>query len=159
MKPFHYKGHLHVHSTLSDGASSIPEIIDEARALNLDFLGTTDHDTLKGSIHGGWHKSLLVLSGMEINGPNNHILAFDYLHPEAILPGPEPETLARYDAWCLTRKVAAIGGSDAHGQTYTYRGFSCRTLGPGVYRVEIFLRSRLGREYPWIFSNPIYLRG
>jgi hypothetical protein len=32
--------------------------------------------------------------------------------------------------------------------------------GPGVYRVEVYLKERspLGRDIPWIVSNPIYLR-
>ena len=36
--------------------------------------------------------------------------------------------------------------------------FSCQT--PGVYRVEIHLRggAPLARDFPWIVSNPIYVR-
>jgi hypothetical protein len=32
--------------------------------------------------------------------------------------------------------------------------------GPGVYRIEIYLRggSPLARDFPWIISNPIFIR-
>jgi hypothetical protein len=31
---------------------------------------------------------------------------------------------------------------------------------PGIYRIEVYLqgRSPLARDFPWIISNPIYLR-
>ncbi len=29
--------------------------------------------------------------------------------------------------------------------------------GPGVYRAEVFYRSRFGKPRPWIYSNPIYI--
>lgn len=30
--------------------------------------------------------------------------------------------------------------------------------GPGMYRIEVYYRPRLGRPRPWIYSNPIYIR-
>ncbi len=30
--------------------------------------------------------------------------------------------------------------------------------GPGIYRIEVYYRPRLGRPRPWIYSNPIYFR-
>lgn len=191
-----------------------------------------------------------------------------YLHPTLTMPGPYPETLARWDEQARRRKVVAVGGSDAHGRSYRYAGLDfsvfpyphllrtinmhvllpeslasessvaqsqilkalaegssfvahdhiddpsnfeffgvdtgdvrvdmgtemlwkndfeliaridkrsrirlirdgvefaegkggvlrCRTAGPGVYRVEVYRRSRFGNEYPWIFSNPLFLR-
>ncbi|MCJ7681541.1 MAG: hypothetical protein MUP70_12500, partial [Candidatus Aminicenantes bacterium] len=48
-------------------------------------------------------------------------------------------------------RVVAEGESDALLHTVTE---------PGVYRVEIFLKERtpLGRDVPWIVSNPIFIR-
>jgi predicted metal-dependent phosphoesterase TrpH len=36
---------LHIHSTVSDSAKSIPEIIAMAEARGLDAIAITDHDT------------------------------------------------------------------------------------------------------------------
>jgi hypothetical protein len=48
------------------------------------------------------------------------------------------------------RPIAATGGDV----------LSAEAEGPGVYRVEVFLRARspLGKDIPWIVSNPIFLR-
>jgi 3',5'-nucleoside bisphosphate phosphatase len=37
---------LHVHSKNSDGKFTVPEIIDEAKSRNIDFLSITDHDSI-----------------------------------------------------------------------------------------------------------------
>jgi hypothetical protein len=44
--------------------------------------------------------------------------------------------------------------SAAQGNTLTYK-----PVQPGVYRVEVYHRSLLGRIRPWIYSNPIYVTG
>jgi hypothetical protein len=46
------------------------------------------------------------------------------------------------------REIAGAGGA---------RSLSHEVEGPGVYRVEAYLRKH-GRERTWILSNPIYLR-
>ncbi|MGI6096717.1 MAG: CehA/McbA family metallohydrolase [Dethiobacteria bacterium] len=33
-----------------------------------------------------------------------------------------------------------------------------KVLKPGVFRVEVYYRPRVGRPRPWIYSNPIYVR-
>jgi hypothetical protein len=78
---FHeYKGAIHMHSTYSDGTKTFPEIIQIGKSCGLDFLMFTDHMTLKPLEDGfaGWHDSLLVLIGYEINDAQNknHYLAF-----------------------------------------------------------------------------------
>ena len=80
-------GAVHLHSTFSDGARSIPEIAGIAARKGLDFLMFTDHNTLEPKRQGleGWYDSVLVLIGYEINlrshtsGPINAIF-FDWIH-------------------------------------------------------------------------------
>ena len=44
------------------------------------------------------------------------------------LKGPSRETLAFWDEQCKTRRVSAIGGSDAHGKYYSWGPFGLRPL-------------------------------
>jgi len=53
--------------------------------------------------------------------------------PEYFITGPFPETLARWDELTQAgQRVAAIGGADAHGQTYSMGPLS-RTIFPYAY--------------------------
>ena len=78
MKEFEYIGHLHIHSTFSDGTSTVTEIARDALKAGLDFLCITDHNTMGGLDKGleGWHDGVLVLFGTELNMSKNHYLAF-----------------------------------------------------------------------------------
>ena len=73
-------GAVHLHSVFSDGSLPIPEIAEIAEKKALDFLMFSDHHTLAPNRQGleGWHGSVLVLVGYEINDPDdrNHYLAF-----------------------------------------------------------------------------------
>lgn len=40
------KADLHMHSTVSDGSFTIPELITRAKEKGLDAIAITDHDTL-----------------------------------------------------------------------------------------------------------------
>ncbi|MDR0584560.1 MAG: PHP domain-containing protein [Treponema sp.] len=42
------KADLHLHSTWSDGSLSIPRLVRLAKALGLDAVSITDHDTMAG---------------------------------------------------------------------------------------------------------------
>jgi hypothetical protein len=68
-------GNIHIHSTCSDGSSTIPEIARDAAKAGLQFIIITDHSTLEGSIHEGYHDDVLVLCGSEFNKEKNHYLA------------------------------------------------------------------------------------
>jgi DNA polymerase (family 10) len=63
------KGDLHVHSTWSDGGSSIEEIVLKAKALGYEYIAITDHSQgLK--IAGGLNKEELRLKRKEIERLN-----------------------------------------------------------------------------------------
>ena len=83
MELFEYTGHLHIHSTFSDGEGSIPHIAAAAQKAGLDFIGITDHNTLAARQAGleGWHGNVLVLVGTEVNYQKNHYIAFGISEP------------------------------------------------------------------------------
>jgi len=72
-----YRGDLHVHTARSRGADRTPEqVVHEARAAGLDFIATTEHDTVDG--HGDWAPyadELLVIPGQEVVTRTGHWLA------------------------------------------------------------------------------------
>jgi hypothetical protein len=74
-----YVGHLHLHSTYSDGTATIEEIVAEARNAGLAFVGINDHHHLDGLYDGkeGWSEGVAVLIGCEINDVRNHYLAYN----------------------------------------------------------------------------------
>lgn len=75
---YEYTGHMHIHSTHSDGSGSIPEITRAAQKAGLDFVVITDHNTLGGRAAGeeGYHRGVLVLVGLEleVQGTGAHCL-------------------------------------------------------------------------------------
>ena len=74
-------GSIHIHSVYSDGSLTIPEIVEFAKALNLDFLMFTDHNTLKPKHEGfeGIYDNVLTMIGYELNDRDdkNHYLVFN----------------------------------------------------------------------------------
>lgn len=72
-----YVGHIHLHSTFSDGGLTIPKIAKIGAQSGLDFLIITDHQTLVGLDQGqeGYYGKTLLLIGMEVNEHSHHYLA------------------------------------------------------------------------------------
>ncbi len=72
-----YKGCIHVHSTYSDGHAAVPAILDAAREAGLDYLVLTDHDSLGARADGfeGWHDSVLLDVGVELDAGEHHCIA------------------------------------------------------------------------------------
>ncbi|MGN1163540.1 MAG: CehA/McbA family metallohydrolase [Candidatus Ornithospirochaeta sp.] len=70
-----YRGELHVHSNHSTGRSSIPEILDVAKNLGLDFLAITDHFTASHWEEEARYSSsvpFVLLQSMELSGDKGH---------------------------------------------------------------------------------------
>ena len=66
VEPGDIKGDLHVHSTWSDGGSSIEEVVKKAMGMGYEYIGITDHSQgLK--IAGGLSKEELKLKKKEID--------------------------------------------------------------------------------------------
>jgi predicted metal-dependent phosphoesterase TrpH len=72
-----YRGDLHLHSEFSDGHWTLDELVSQARANGLDFLGTSEHNTNAATRVWGHHvpDDFLVISGEEVTTRNGHWLA------------------------------------------------------------------------------------
>ena len=74
---------LHMHTTMSDGALTPPEVLEKVRAASLAAFALADHDTIEGY----WHLTKLLrpedpelVTGLElsvaVNGFDMHMLAY-----------------------------------------------------------------------------------
>jgi hypothetical protein len=73
------------------------------------------------------------------------------LFKQTSLKGPSRRTLAFWDSKCRERRVAAIGGSDAHGHAFSFgllrfKPFSYRVL-LNTINLHILLREHLSAEF------------
>jgi hypothetical protein len=75
--PGWYRGDLHTHSVHSDGHWTPAQLVHQARAHGLDFLGTSDHNTNAATRVFGRvvPDGFLVVSGEEVTTRNGHWLA------------------------------------------------------------------------------------
>lgn len=74
---------LHTHSSVSDGTDTPSELVGKARAVGLDVVGLTDHDTFDGlneALAEGERLGVDVVRGMELScsrrGSSVHVLAY-----------------------------------------------------------------------------------
>jgi 3',5'-nucleoside bisphosphate phosphatase len=74
---------LHAHSSVSDGTDTPAELVHKARAVGLDVVGLTDHDTFDGldeATAEGERLGIQVVRGMELScsrqGSSVHVLAY-----------------------------------------------------------------------------------
>jgi 3',5'-nucleoside bisphosphate phosphatase len=74
---------LHTHSSVSDGTDTPAELVRKARAVALDVVGLTDHDTFDGLAEAaaeGEQLGVQVVRGMELScsrqGSSVHVLAY-----------------------------------------------------------------------------------
>ena len=75
--PGWYRGDLHTHSVHSDGHWTPAQLVAQAQANGLDFLGTSDHNTNAATRVFGRvvPDDFLVVSGEEVTTRNGHWLA------------------------------------------------------------------------------------
>lgn len=80
---------FHMHSTYSDGAYNIEEIIEKVKENNIKYFSLTDHDTIKGSqkilldskeILKEYNIKFIIGAELStaINGYKTHLLAYDF---------------------------------------------------------------------------------
>jgi 3',5'-nucleoside bisphosphate phosphatase len=74
---------LHTHSSVSDGTDTPEELVHKARAVGLDVVALTDHDTFEGldeAAAAGERVGVQVIRGMELScsryGSSVHVLAY-----------------------------------------------------------------------------------
>jgi predicted metal-dependent phosphoesterase TrpH len=71
---------LHMHSDLSDGLSSIEEVLDSAERAGLDVIALTDHDDIRGAFElrelaARRSSPVEVVTGSEVTTRSGHLLA------------------------------------------------------------------------------------
>jgi hypothetical protein len=92
-----YKGNLHTHTTVSDGAKTPEDTKAAYRAMGYDFIALTDH-WKPGEGSENDPSGLLVLSGAEYNYNGSdvlkgvfHIIGVGYEYDPALTPAVEPQ--------------------------------------------------------------------
>ena len=87
-------GDLHCHTRLSDGSSSIEDLIFYAKRAGMDFVALTDHDTMAGTTRAavlGQRYGIVVLPGAELSAWDNdrgrkvHVLCYLPRKPQRLL--------------------------------------------------------------------------
>ncbi|MEU6714173.1 CehA/McbA family metallohydrolase [Nonomuraea sp. NPDC046802] len=100
-----YRGDCHVHSASSKGGELTPEqLAAAARALGLDFVAVTEHNTAE--THGVWSSlagdDLLVILGQEVVTHTGHWLAL------GIQPGQVVESRYRVRDGVIDRRIDQV---------------------------------------------------
>jgi predicted metal-dependent phosphoesterase TrpH len=96
------KADLHIHSTVSDGSWTIPEIISRAKARGLDVIAITDHDTFSHLAQLPENPGIRLVPGLEISaadpgsGLRAHILGYNIQAPAAVSALTQPLLEARH---------------------------------------------------------------
>jgi len=88
---YDYKGLIHLHTTYSDGEGTVKEVAETGNLSGLDFLVSTDHNTLEPlqDSKEGWYQNLLFLVGEEISMQGGYTLGLNI--SKAIEHGREKE--------------------------------------------------------------------
>ena len=95
------KADLHIHTTHSDGAATVPELLGHvARDTDLHAIAITDHDTITGAQQAAKlarQFGIEVIIGEEVSTADGHLLA---LFIDSVLPPgcPATETIAAIHA-------------------------------------------------------------
>ncbi|MBI3593545.1 MAG: PHP domain-containing protein [Nitrospirae bacterium] len=77
---YDYQGVIHFHTSYSgDATGTFEEIAKVANRQNVDFMISTDHDTLQplDDQKEGWYQNTLFLTGEELNVKEGYLLALD----------------------------------------------------------------------------------
>lgn len=115
------KADLHMHSTVSDGSFTIPELIEFAKKKGLDAIAVTDHDTVSHfqqipKIEHG----VKVIPGIEISAydyENNfkvHMLGYGIRYPEIVEKVVQPTLLARHENSLKQIRILNENGYDVN---------------------------------------------
>ncbi len=79
---------MHMHTNVSDGASSVEAVLKYIDTLDLDVIAITDHDRVEASLYAYEHQdaySFEVVPGVEVTSREGHVLA--WWVTEMIAPG------------------------------------------------------------------------
>ena len=97
---------LHLHSSWSDGSLGLSQLIRLAKALGLDAISITDHDTMAGqeeAYEEGKRQGLFIIPGVEISafnpytGRKAHILGYNVRDMKGLESACHPFLEARHE--------------------------------------------------------------
>jgi predicted metal-dependent phosphoesterase TrpH len=75
---------MHMHTNVSDGASSVGALLKYVETLDLDVIAITDHDRLEASLYAYEHQDdypFEVVPGVEVTSREGHVLAWWVTEP------------------------------------------------------------------------------
>lgn len=96
------KADLHIHSNISDGSDTIPEIIEKAETKGLDIIAITDHDTFSHIAQTPKTNTLRIIPALEVSavdtarGIHVHLLGYNVQAPEVVTALTQPLLEARH---------------------------------------------------------------
>lgn len=96
------KADMHMHSTVSDGSFTIPELIRRAKQNGLDAIVITDHDTLSHAKQIPHNEYIKIAAGIEVSvfdyekNFRVHLLGYNIRNPEVIEQFTHPTLEARH---------------------------------------------------------------
>jgi len=143
---FDYRGLIHLHTTYSDGEGTVEEVAQAGHAVGMDFLISTDHNTLQTLLDQkeGWYNHLLFLVGEEVSMKGGYILALNIT--QAVEEGREKEPQA------VVNEVRNHGGMAFISHPLNYRFKWENWDVEGTIGMEI-----IDLDDQWRKTNPLYL--
>ena len=90
-------GVVHVHTTHSDGDGTVGDVLEAAKAADLDFVIITDHNTFDAKPLEGYSDDLLTIVGVEISTDAGHILGLGLDEPTFRFPDDPLDVLRDID--------------------------------------------------------------
>jgi len=119
---FEVAGVFHIHSTHSDGKSSVEQIARCAADKSLDFMVVTDHGSpnYESLASEGWREGVLVLCGSELSENRGHLVAVGFKTPSSLFSSTAEEAV---------HQVRVLGGFTVIAHPYSKTQWS---WGPAV---------------------------
>ena len=153
---------LHIHSNWSDGSLGVARIVRLAKAVGLDAISITDHDTTAGqalALEEGKKQGLRIITGVEISafnpetGRKAHILGFNLRDMEGLDHACRPFLEARHQKNLQSVDlVAAAGYPISQDDVREYA-----SLDNTVYRQHI-MHALVDRGYAPTIYGPLYAK-
>lgn len=146
---------LHMHSTFSDGALGVRELIDFCLEQGLSAMAVTDHDNIDSFEEGKEYANTVGMEyvpGVEISsnmdGSDIHILGYLFDHTHLRLN----QTLVDLRARRRIRAMDIVRRLEEHGVTLSYEKVAARAHGGSVGRAHIAAQL-LEEEYVATFQE------
>ena len=146
---------LHMHSTFSDGAMGVRELIDFCLEQGLSAMAVTDHDNIDSFEDGKEYADTVGMEyvpGVEISssldGSDIHILGYLFDHTHLRLN----RTLVDLRARRRIRAMEIVRRLEEHGVTLSYEKVAARAHGGSVGRAHIAAQL-LEEEYVSTFQE------